>query len=104
MIVVTIRKAALARGVRNSHQLADRMGCNSGVAWKMWNGACEPSLTMLDRICDALDCDLDDLVVRKAGRRGSRASNGQGYTDPPKRVARNGLLRGTTGARSSRSK
>jgi len=66
MIQVTIKEAARERGITNPTQLAEIMECAPTIIWKIWTGVHLPKLPMLDRICDALECELEDLVRRRA--------------------------------------
>jgi DNA-binding Xre family transcriptional regulator len=74
MIQVRLKEAAQARGIENSKQLADRMDCAPTIIWKIWTGKFDPKLPMLDRLCEALDCDLSELIVRKPNHRQRSAS------------------------------
>jgi DNA-binding Xre family transcriptional regulator len=74
MIRVTIKEAAQARGVANSKQLADLVGCAPVIIWRIWTGKQQPKLPMLDRICEALDCSLDELITRTAGKGRAKAA------------------------------
>ena len=72
MIRITITEAAQKRGVANPKQLADKMGVAHAPVWKIWTGAGVPTLPTLDKVCDALNCNLLDLVSRTPNRRNGR--------------------------------
>ena len=103
MIQVRIKEAARARGVENPKQLADVMGCAPTIIWKIWTGVHSPKLPMLDRICEALNCELSDLIVRKPGRRRT-ASNGHTSIGPLKQAASKRVGVKTKAAKLSRSR
>lgn len=69
MIKVTIAQAAKKKGYQNPTQLANLMKKSPTVIWRYWEGHQTPGLDMLDRICDALDCELSDLIVRNGKRK-----------------------------------
>ena len=100
MIEVRLKEAAQARGVENSKQLADLMNCAPTIIWKIWTGVHDPKLPMLDRICEALDCDLSDLIVRKPRRR-ARPTNG--HTSGLSRKQSAGLKR-VSGTKAGKSR
>lgn len=106
MIKVTVKEAALARDVANPKQLADIMKCAPTIIWKIWTGVHDPKLPMLDRICEALGCELSDLIVRVPKRHREKPdSNGHGKPLPQKRSRDIKRLAKTTGkpARIKRS-
>lgn len=69
MIKVLIREAAEARGIENPTQLANLMGCAPTIIWRYWEKKQIPGLPMVDRVCEALNCDLKDVLVRVANKR-----------------------------------
>ena len=73
MINVQIREAAIKRGITTAYQLQKEMGINPGHASKLWKGKIEMiGLRTLDRLCEALDCELTDLLVRVPEKKGSK--------------------------------
>lgn len=65
MIRVTVREAAERRGVRTYYQLARLLGDDQDVrAKRLWEGEALPTLPTLDKVCDALGCELAELVTR----------------------------------------
>lgn len=95
MIEVRIRQAALARGVENPKQLADKMGCAPKIIWELWTGVHDPKLKMLDRICEALDCGLDELVVRHSNGHRSNAPQKRRRKDLGRQKTKAAKLRGS---------
>lgn len=72
MIKVTVRQAALARKVKNYYQLGQMLGKgpkNEMLAKRLWEGTHIPTLPTLYRVCDALNCKIEDLVRRANGKR-----------------------------------
>lgn len=78
MIKVTVRKAAEAAGVEKAYQLQTLLDCSPSLARNLWLGKQLPELKTLDRVCDALDCELGDLIIWTPNtKRGIlKASNG----------------------------
>lgn len=69
MIEVTVRQAAMRRGVKTYYQLARLLGDSQDVrAMRLWDGSALPTLATLDKVCDALGCDLAELVKRTSKR------------------------------------
>jgi hypothetical protein len=74
MIRLTVKEAALKRGIKNPYQLAQRMDKVSGtppdpdseeLARRLWKGKVQPKMDSLDRVSEALgDCDLSELLIR----------------------------------------
>lgn len=76
MFKARIKEAAKAKGVRNYYQLGRMLDTeNTGaikfeaLARRLWNGANVPTLRTLAAVCDALDCELSDLIVRNGKRK-----------------------------------
>lgn len=74
MIKITVKKAALERGIKTPYQLSRAMGQKGQtIASKLWNWkpGCEysPPLQTLDLVAEALNCDLGDLVTRVPEKR-----------------------------------
>lgn len=60
-----MRQAAVRRGVKTYYQLARLLGDDQDVrASRLWQGTALPTLATLDKVCDALNCELTDLVRR----------------------------------------
>lgn len=73
MVKLTIREAAEARGIENAYQLQKAMDVKPGMAARLWKAETEMvALKTLDRLCDALDCELTDLLVRVPNKKGSK--------------------------------
>lgn len=76
MFKARIKEAAKARGVKNYYQLGQLLDTKDTgaikfemLARRLWNGSNVPTLPTLAAVCDALDCELSDLVVRVNGKR-----------------------------------
>lgn len=78
MIKVTIRQAAKKRGIVKAAHLARVVGVQEAVAGRWWKWRPRPknerqdpipTLESLSKICDALDCELSDLIVRNGKKR-----------------------------------
>ncbi|OLE54578.1 MAG: hypothetical protein AUG51_07795 [Acidobacteria bacterium 13_1_20CM_3_53_8] len=75
MVKLTIREAAEARGITNAYQLQKAMDVKPGMAARLWKGETEMiALKTLDRLCEALGCELTDLLVRVSNRRARHRS------------------------------
>ncbi len=79
MIKLQIRKIATKRGVTSGYQLMRRMNVDPGMAHRLWRGDLKMiSLKTLDSLCQALNCELGDLLLREAtskrvsGRKGDK--------------------------------
>lgn len=68
-VEVTIRDAARRAGLHRAHQLGVRARISPGVAARWWKGGVfeKIDLGVLGRICQALSCDIDEvLILRRA--------------------------------------
>lgn len=66
---MTVKRAAKARGVKTYYQLARLLGDDSDMrAKRLWDGDSLPTLPTLDKVCDALGCDLQDVISRTPNR------------------------------------
>jgi DNA-binding Xre family transcriptional regulator len=73
MVRLKIREAAEARGITTAYQLQKAMGVQPGMAARLWKGELEMiALKTLDRLCDAIGCELSDLLVRQSDKRKGR--------------------------------
>jgi DNA-binding Xre family transcriptional regulator len=75
MVKLQIKQTARQQGITNAYQLQKVMEIQPGMAARLWKGDMKMiALTTLDALCDALECELDELIVRvgrKNRRRGS---------------------------------
>ena len=72
MISVRIQQVAQARGIQTAYQLQKAMGINPGMASRLWKGEFEMiGLRTLDRLCDVLNCEPNEILVRAAEKRGA---------------------------------
>ena len=77
MVTLRIRETAEAHGITTAYQLQKAMQVQPGMAARLWRGELKMiGLDTLDRLCDAIGCELGDLLVRapekKAAKRGSK--------------------------------
>lgn len=63
MVKVRIQAAAKRRGLKNANQLAKSVGVSRMVGVRLWEGSQEPTLSTLEKICEAWDCELSELVT-----------------------------------------
>ncbi len=65
MVKLTIREAAEKRGVTTAYQLQKKLGSHPGMAARLWKGdMAQIALKTLDALCEVLDCELSDLLIR----------------------------------------
>lgn len=95
MIKVTVRQAAEKRGIKNAYRLAQKLqGTDVGpdakhqrLASKLWKGNVQPALETIDRVAEALDCGLEELLVRVPNKR-TKPSTPQGRTSGTRKLSR----------------
>lgn len=82
MFKTRIKDAAKARGVKTYYQLGQLLDtANTGevkfvmLARRLWNASNVPTLPTLAAVCDALDCELSDLVVRVSAKKPEKKRN-----------------------------
>jgi DNA-binding Xre family transcriptional regulator len=64
MIRLTVKEAAIRRGITNAHGLQLAIGLSPTVAADLWNpNGTFPRLQTLNRICDKWGCPLSELVT-----------------------------------------
>lgn len=62
---LNVREASQARGVENPFQLSKRAEIGYALAHKLWNAqSSQVSLATMAKLCDVLDCEPGDLLVR----------------------------------------
>lgn len=72
MITMTVREAAEARGVTSSYQLLEKLAevgykTYPNMASKLWKNQMV-TLPTLDKVAEALDCKLDELIVWQSNK------------------------------------
>jgi DNA-binding Xre family transcriptional regulator len=74
MIKLQIKEAAARHGVTSGYQLMRRMNVAPGMAHRLWRGDLKMiSLKTLDSLCQALSCELSDLLLREVtSKRGDK--------------------------------
>jgi DNA-binding Xre family transcriptional regulator len=65
MIKLKIREMAEVRGIKNAYQLQKAMDVPPGMAARLWRSNMRMiGLDTIDSLCEALDCEPADLIVR----------------------------------------
>jgi DNA-binding Xre family transcriptional regulator len=65
MIELRIRETAEANGITTAYQLQKRMNIPPGTAARLWRGEMRMiGLDTIDALCEALDCEPADLIIR----------------------------------------
>lgn len=65
MIRFAVKDVAEKRGLKNAHGLQLKAGLASHVAARLWRGRVQRiSIETIDRLCEALDCDPGDFILR----------------------------------------
>ena len=76
MVRLTIRETAEKHGITTAYGLQKAMGISPGAAARLWRGDLTMiALKTLDALCNALSCDLGDLITREAGKKTSSKKN-----------------------------
>ena len=73
MVELKIREVAEGKGISNPFALSQATGLAYATCHNIWNG--QPGmigLDTLDRLCEALDCEPGDLLVRTTSRKAKR--------------------------------
>jgi len=107
MIESRIRQVAEARGITTAYQLQVALGVVPTVAARLWQAKfTRISLETLDKLCEALDCETSDILVRVKGvqqteqKESTAKSKTQSKGAPAKRKAAEATPR-TTRAKST---
>ncbi len=62
---VKIRQACLSQGITTAYQLQTKAGIAPSSASRLFkNNVTQFTLETLDKLCEALDCEPSDLLVR----------------------------------------
>jgi DNA-binding Xre family transcriptional regulator len=73
MVELKVRELAEAKEIKNPLTLSQVSGLAYATCHKIWN---DPpvmiGLETLDRLCEALDCELADLLVRTSSKSKSK--------------------------------
>jgi DNA-binding Xre family transcriptional regulator len=73
MVKLRIKQIARRNGITNAYQLQKAMSIQPGMAARLWKGQMKMiALDTLDALCEALDCELEELIVRVRPKRKSR--------------------------------
>lgn len=66
MVKLTIRQAAEKKGITTAYQLQKAMNIPPAMAARLWKGEMKMiALSTLDALCEVLECEVSELVVRK---------------------------------------
>lgn len=75
MVILTIQQAAKKRGITSSYQLMKLLNVPPGTAARLWRSEMKMvSLETLERLCEALDCELIELLSRVPNKKVRRSS------------------------------
>jgi DNA-binding Xre family transcriptional regulator len=66
---LNVSEASQARGVENPFQLSKQAKIGYALAHKLWNAqSSQVSLATMAKLCDVLDCEPGDLLVRERAK------------------------------------
>lgn len=69
MIKLLIRERAEAKGMTTAYQLQKAMDIPPGMAARLWRGDMKMiGLETIDKLCDVLECEPADFIVRISGK------------------------------------
>ena len=72
MVKLQIKQTAKRNGITNAYQLQKAMQIQPAMAARLWKGSMKMiALSTLDALCESLDCELNELMVR-VGRKKKR--------------------------------
>ena len=71
MVELRIQEVAMSRGITTAYQLQKALESHPAMAARLWKGNMDRiGLQTIDALCEALDCEPSDLIVRvKDGKR-----------------------------------
>jgi DNA-binding Xre family transcriptional regulator len=70
MVTLRIKEVAVRNGIMTAYQLQKAAQLHPGHAAKLWKGEIEMiGLKTIDTLCEALNCDPSDLIVRDKNRK-----------------------------------
>ncbi len=70
MVELRIKEVAMERGVTTAYQLQKLLDLNPAQAARLWRGGQEMiALKTIDALCESLDCEPSDLIIRIAKSR-----------------------------------
>ncbi len=74
MVELRIQEVAMSRGIITAYQLQKALESHPAMAARLWKGNMDRiGLQTIDALCEALDCEPGDLIVRvKASSEGKR--------------------------------
>jgi DNA-binding Xre family transcriptional regulator len=72
MVKLQIRETAAKKGIKTAYGLQKVMGIPPGTAARLWRAKMTMiSLKTIDSLCEALECEPADIIVRSDGRKKS---------------------------------
>lgn len=72
MVTLKIREMAERRGITTAYQLQKALNTLPGTAARLWRGQMSMiGLETIDALCEALECEPADLIVRDNGKKKS---------------------------------
>jgi DNA-binding Xre family transcriptional regulator len=70
MVTLKIREAAERQGITTAYQLQKALNTMPSTAARLWRGDMKMiGLDTIDALCDALNCEPSDLIVRANGKK-----------------------------------
>ena len=73
MIRARIKEIAEAKGIPNAYQLGVVIGVTPNVSARLWkDDFTQIGKVTLDKLCNALDCQVGDLLVYEPDKKGKR--------------------------------
>ena len=65
MVELRIQEVAMKRGITTAYQLQKALESHPAMAARLWKGDMDRiGLQTVDALCEALDCEPGDLIVR----------------------------------------
>lgn len=98
MIKVTIKQAAIKRGIKTAYQLAQVMGDQGSkmTAARLWAGNW-PRPETLDRIAEVLVCGVDELITRVPDKVTKKAQKSPARQSASRKAKRKGKSKPESG-------
>ena len=73
MVELRIQEVAMKRGITTAYQLQKAMGSHPAMAARLWKGDMDRiGLQTIDALCEALDCEPGDLIIRVKNQEGEK--------------------------------
>jgi DNA-binding Xre family transcriptional regulator len=76
MVTLQIRETAERKGIQTAYGLQKAMGIPPGTAARLWRAEMTMiSLKTIDSLCEALECEPADIIVRRGARKMSHGKS-----------------------------